>query len=66
MQRSHEVAVKAHECQQKLIGIKGSEVDEDVQARIGSSTSSSKLSVETTEMASLSPPNKDFIFTDNL
>ena len=31
--RSREVAVKAHECLQKLQGSKGSEVDEDVQAR---------------------------------
>ena len=32
-QRSREVAVKVHECLQKLQGVKGSEVDEDVHAR---------------------------------
>jgi len=43
--------VKAHECLQKLQGSKGSEVDEDVHARIDGSTSSSTLSVETIENA---------------
>ena len=60
-QRSREVAVKAHECLQKLQGSKGSEVDEDVHARIDGSTSSSTLSVETIENASMSPPRKGFI-----
>ena len=60
-QRSREVAVKAHECLQKLQGSKGSEVDEDVHARIDGSTSSSTLSVETIENASVSPPRKDFV-----
>ena len=60
-QRSREVAVKAHECLQKLQGSKGSEVDEDVHARIDGSTSSSTLSVETIENASASPPRKDFV-----
>ena len=60
-QRSREVAVKAHECLQKLQGSKGSEVDEDVHARIDVSTSSSTLSVETIENASMSPPRKGFI-----
>ena len=34
-QRSREVALKGHECLQKLQGAKSSEVDEDVQARLG-------------------------------
>mgnify|MGYP001798586282 CR=1 FL=1 len=38
-QRSREVAVKAHECLQKLQGSKGSEVDKGVNARFGDSTS---------------------------
>ena len=33
-QRSREVALKGHECLQKLQGAKGSEVDEDVHARL--------------------------------
>ena len=64
--RSREVAVKAHECLQKLQGSKGSEVDEDVQARFGGSTSSSTMSVETMEKASLSPPRKVVIPVENL
>ena len=64
--RSREVAVKAHECLQKLQGSKGSEVDEDVQARFDGSTSSSTTSVETMEKASLSPPRKVVIPTSNL
>jgi len=60
-QRSREVAVKAHECLQKLQGSKGSEMDEDVHARIDGSTSSSTLSVETIENASVSPPRKGFV-----
>ena len=56
--RSRELAVRAHECLQKLQGSKGSEVDEDVQARFGGSTSSSTLSVETMENASLSSPGR--------
>ena len=59
-QRSREVAVKAHECLQKLQGSKGSEVDEDVHARIDGSTSSSTLSIKTIENASVSPPRKGF------
>ena len=38
-ERSREVALKGHECLQKLQGVKGSEVDEDVHARLGDSTS---------------------------
>lgn len=37
--RSREVAVKAHECLQKLQGTKGSEVDVEVNDRFGSSSS---------------------------
>ena len=36
---SREVAVKAHECLQKLQGTKGSEVDMEVNTRFGSSSS---------------------------
>ena len=64
--RSREVAVKAHECLQKLQGSKGSEVDEDVQARFGGSTSISTTSVETMEKATLSPPRKVVVSTENL
>ena len=39
MRRSREVAVKAHECLQKLQGTKGSEVDMEVNTRFGSSSS---------------------------
>ena len=49
-QRSREVAVKGHECLQKLQGSKGSEVDEDVHARFGVSKSASVTSVENPEM----------------
>ena len=45
-QRSREVALKGHECLQKLQGAKGSEVDEDVHARLGDSTSEAGPSVE--------------------
>ena len=59
--RSCEVAVKAHDCLQKLQGNKGSELDEDVQARFGGSTCSSTLSVETMEkQAGLSPERLSF------
>ena len=64
--RSREVAVKAHECLQKLQGSKGSEVDEDVQARFGGSTSSSTMSVKSMEKESLSPPRKVIIPAENL
>ena len=49
-QRSREVAVKGHECLQKLQGSKGSEVDEDVHARFGVSKSASATSVENADM----------------
>ena len=47
-QRSREVALKGHECLQKLQGAKGSEVGEDVHvhARLGDSTSEARPSVE--------------------
>ncbi len=64
--RSREVAVKAHVCLQKLQGSKGSEVDEDLQARFGGSTSSSTMSVQTMEKASLPPPRKLVIPAENL
>ena len=45
-QRSCEVALKGRECLKKLQGAKGSEVDEDVHARLGDSTSEAGPSVE--------------------
>ena len=53
-QRSREVAVKGHECLQKLQGSKGSEVDEDVHARFGS-----LASVEHADVEFLSHSTKD-------
>ena len=49
-QRSREVAVKGHDCLQKLQGSGGSEVDEDVQAMFGGSTSSSTLTLDTVKL----------------
>ena len=49
-QRSREVAVKGHECLQKLQGSKGSEVDEEVHARFGVSKSASATPVENADM----------------
>ena len=57
-QRSREVALKGLECLQKLQGNKGSEVDEDVHAGFGASTSTCKPSVET-EQKNCSPKKKD-------
>ena len=54
-QRSREVALKGHECLQKLQGVKGSEVDEDVHARLGDSTSEAGPSVERVQNMSSSP-----------
>ena len=54
-QRSREVAVKAHECLQKLQGAKGSEVDDEVKSRFSSSASMLTASVESTELSSPSP-----------
>ena len=53
--RSREVALKGHECIQKLQGAKGSEVDEDVHARLGESTSEAGPSVERVQNISSSP-----------
>ena len=53
-QKSREVAVKARECLQKLQGVKGSEVDKDVNSRF--SDSSSEPAVEILE--SRSTPRK--------
>ena len=58
-QRSREVAVKAHECLEKLQGTKGSEVDRDVQRRFSGSTSSLAAPVETAETKSGPPKEKD-------
>ena len=44
--RSREVAVKAHECLQKLQGTKGSEVDMEMNNRFGSSSTSSTATFE--------------------
>ena len=54
-QRSREVALNSHECLQKLQGAKGSEVDEDVHARLGDSTSEAGRSVEKVQNISSSP-----------
>ena len=53
-QRSREVALKGPECVQKLQGAKGSEVDEDVNARLGDSTSTAGPSVEPVENVNIS------------
>ena len=45
-QRSREVAVKAHECLQKLQGTKGSEVDIEVNTRFDSTSTSSTATFE--------------------
>ena len=58
-QRSREVAVKAHECLQKLQGTKGSEVDREVQTRFSGSTSSLAAPVETAETKSAPLKEKD-------
>jgi len=65
-QRSREVALKGHECLQKLQGTKGSEVDDDVHARLGGSTSSSGPSVETAQNKNSSTPIKDTLPKRNL
>ena len=65
-QRSREVALKGHECLQKLQGTKGSEVDDDVHARLGGSTSSAGPSVETPPCNQSSTPGKDALTKGNL
>ena len=57
MQRSREIALKGHECLQKLQGAKGSEVDEDVHTRLGESTSVVGPSVERVRNI-ISSPNR--------
>ena len=54
-QRSREIALKGHECLQKLQGAKGSEVDEDVHPRLGDSTSNAGPSVEPVQNVNSSP-----------
>ena len=54
-QRSREVALKGRECLQKLQGAKGSEVDEDVHARLGDSTFDAGPPVERVQNISSSP-----------
>ena len=54
-QRSREVAVKAHECLQKLQGTKGSEVDREVHTRFSGSSSGLSAGVETAESKSGAP-----------
>ena len=54
-QRSRKVALKGHECLQKLQGAEGSEVDEDVYARLGDSTLDAGASVEAVQNISSSP-----------
>ena len=65
-QRSREVAVKAHECLQKLQGTKGSEVDREGQTRFSGSTSSLTAPVETAETKSAPPKEKDSLPTNQL
>jgi len=54
-QRSREVAVRAHECLQKLQGTKGYEVDKEVNTRLSDSTSSSAELTDSTEPKSVPP-----------
>ena len=54
-QRSREVVLKGHECLQKLQGAKGSDVDEEVHARLGNSRSEAGPSVERVQNISSSP-----------
>ena len=56
-QESQEVALKGHECIQKLQGAKGSEVDEDVYARRGDSIFGAAPSGEELQKISSSPEN---------
>ena len=65
--RSRKVAVKAHECLQKLQGTKGSEVDIEVNTRFGSSNSSLETVIDRTQSESASlkthapPPSNRFL-----
>ena len=53
--QSREVALKGHECLQKLQSAKGSEVDEDAHARLGDSTSDDGPSVKRVQNIGSSP-----------
>ena len=64
-QRSREVAVKAHECLQKLQGEKGSEVDKEVHTRFSDATPTVSAPVETEEPKS-APPKTDSFETKQL
>ena len=64
-QRSREVAVKAHECLQKLQGEKGSEVDKEVHTRFSDATSTVSAPVETEEPKT-APPKTDSFETKQL
>ena len=55
--------MKGHECLQKLQGAKGSEVDEDVYARLGNSTSGPSVETVHTISSSL---KKDALLKRNL
>ena len=57
-QRSREVALKGHKSLKKLQGAKGSEVDEDVNARLRNTTSNAGPSVETVQKMSTPPPKR--------
>ena len=65
-QRSREVAVKAHECLQKLQGEKGSEVDKEVHTRFSDATSTVSAPVETEEPKKSAPPKTDSFETKQL
>ena len=64
-QRSREVAVKAHECLQKLQGEKGSEVDKEVHTRFSDATPTVSAPVETEEPKN-APPKTDSFETKQL
>ena len=55
--RSREVAVKALECLQKLQGAKGSEVNEEVNARFGSPSSTLQTTIDCTQSECAQPKN---------
>ena len=59
-QRSRDVAVKAHECLQKLQGAKGSEVDHEVKTRFSSSSSSFASTTVKPSESSNPGPEKEF------
>ena len=52
-QRSREVAVRSHECLQKLQGTKASEVDKEVDTGLSDATSSSAELTDSTESKSV-------------